>query len=141
MPVSTWRAGSGLSEPSSWRLNSMNTRFQSSMKRSLPALTPRPLSAPSRGSVPGPPRSMWISVQGPQGPVSPISQKLSFFEKGRTCDGSMSVRSRHRRAASSSAGRPSPASPAKTVAHRRSLGRPQTLVRSSQAQAMASSLK
>lgn len=30
-----------------------------------------------------PKRSTWISVQGPQGPVGPISQKLSFIPNGK----------------------------------------------------------
>ena len=119
----------------------MNTRFHSSMKRSLPALTPISRLAPSVGSLPGPPRSMWISVQGPQGPVSPISQKLSRRSKRRTWLGSTSVSSSHRRSASSSAGSPSASSPPKTVTHKRSFGRPQTSVRSSQAHGMASALK
>ena len=45
------------------------------------------------------------------------------------------------RAESSSAGKPSRSSPANTVTHRRSGGRPQTFVRSSHDQAIASSLK
>ena len=36
---------------------------------------------------------MWISVHGPHGPVSPISQKLSFLLPRWMCDGSMSVTS------------------------------------------------
>ena len=35
----------------------------------------RDLTVPASGRL-----STWISVQGPQGPVSPISQKLSFLE-------------------------------------------------------------
>ena len=119
----------------------MNTLFQSSMKRSFPALTPSFRSAPSRESVSGPPRSMWISVQGPQGPVSPISQKLSLRPKKSTCAGSTSVDSFQMRAESSSRGRPSFSSPPNTVTHSRSRGRPHTFVRSSHAHGIASALK
>ena len=119
----------------------MNTRFQSSMKRSLPALTPISGFAPSAGSESGPPRSMWISVHGPHGPVSPISQKLSHFDARSTRSGETPAFSIQMRSASSSAPRPSSASPSKTVTHRRSAGRPQTFVSSSQAQVIASSLK
>ena len=31
--------------------------------------------------------SKWISLQGPHGPVSPISQKLSFIPNGNTLSG------------------------------------------------------
>ena len=84
---------------------------------------------------------MWISEQGPQGPVSPISQKLSLRPKRSTWEGSTSVASRQIRSASSSAGRPSASSPPKTVTHSRSLGSFQTPVRSSQAHGIASALK
>ena len=105
------------------------------MKRSLPAFTPMARSRPAAGSESAGPRSMWISVQGPQGPVSPISQKLSLRPKRRMWLGvDVGHLAPERRSASSSAARPSAASPSKTVTHRRSLGSPQTSVRSSHAQ-------
>ena len=73
MPVSTWRAGSGLKVPSGLALNWMKTRFQISMQRASLPLTSVPFVSPSGV------RSTWSSVQGPQGPVSPIIQKLSFL--------------------------------------------------------------
>ncbi len=65
------------------------------MTRGSPALTSDP---PDRSGV----RSMWISEQGPQGPVSPISQKLSFRPNRSTREGWMSVTFGHNVAASSS---------------------------------------
>jgi hypothetical protein len=72
MPVSTCLAGRGVSLPSGPRLNWINTRFQISITRASSALTRSP---PFLSGV----RSMWISLHGPQGPLSPISQKLSFL--------------------------------------------------------------
>ncbi len=111
------------------------------MTRASPALTSGP---PDLSGV----RSMWISEHGPHGPVSPIIQKLSFLPKRCTCDGSMSVTSVHRLAASSSGSNrtadavplASMVSPPKTVACRRDLSRPQTLVSSSHAHWIASRL-
>ena len=73
MPVSTWRAGRGENVPSGLALNWMKTRFQISMQRGSPWLTNWPSVVP-RGV-----RSTWTSEHGPQGPVSPIIQKLSFL--------------------------------------------------------------
>ena len=73
MPVSTCFAGSGLKVPSGFALNWMKTLFQISMQRASPWLTSEPLVSPSGV------RSTWSSEQGPQGPVSPIIQKLSFL--------------------------------------------------------------
>ena len=82
---------------------------------------------------------MVISEQGPQGPVSPITQKLSLAEKRRTRSGEAPV-STHSRSASSSAGTstvlPSAAlklPPSKTVNQSRSTGRASSSVRNSQA--------
>ena len=50
----------------------MKTRFQNSMKRSPWGSWSGPPSGPNAG-----PRSMCSSLHGPQGPVSPIIQKLS----------------------------------------------------------------
>ena len=55
----------------------MKTRFQISSTLGSSALTRLAAFLPPR-------RSKWISEQGPQGPVSPISQKLSFLSKGST---------------------------------------------------------
>ena len=48
------------------------------------------------------PRSRWISLHGPQGPVSPISQKLSFSSKRCTRLGGRPLMRRHNPSASSS---------------------------------------
>ena len=82
----------------------MKTMFQISITVGSSALTSADASRP-------PMRSKWISLQGPQGPVSPISQKLAFLSKGR-------MRSLGRKRsqilrASSSAFSPDAASPAK----------------------------
>ncbi|SGA30944.1 Uncharacterised protein [Chlamydia abortus] len=72
-PVSTCLLGKASREPSAERLNSINTRFQYSKKRS-PSLS-------SRGEVAVPndsPRSKRSSEQYPQGPVSAMLQKLSL---------------------------------------------------------------
>ena len=73
MPVSTFFAGSGENVPSGFALNSMKTRFQISMHSGDPALTSDPAVSPFGV------RSMCSSEHGPQGPVSPIIQKLSFL--------------------------------------------------------------
>ena len=73
MPVSIFLLFNGRNVPSVSALNCMNTRFQISMQYGEPALTSEPPVSPF--SV----RSMWISEHGPQGPVSPIIQKLSFL--------------------------------------------------------------
>ncbi len=75
MPVSTCFAARGEKVPSWLALNWMKTWFQISMQRGELALTSvRPLASSSEGI-----RFRWISEQGPQGPVSPIIQKLSFL--------------------------------------------------------------
>ncbi len=72
IPVSIDGAASGEVSPFELRLNCMKTRFHISMKRSE-----------SRSSLlTGPePKSHIISEHGPQGPVSPIAQKLSFSSR------------------------------------------------------------
>ena len=86
-------------------------------------------------------RSMWISVHGPHGPVSPISQKLSLLPK--VVDvvivhaGDLLPEVGRLLVARHALG----ASPSKHVTCRRLLSRPHTLVSSSQAQSMASALK
>lgn len=62
--------------PLFYLLNWINTRFQISSTLGSSMLTRCEASLP-------PMRSQWISLQGPQGPVSPISQKLSFMLPGR----------------------------------------------------------
>ena len=77
MPVSMLGEGSRVMVPAASRLNCMNTRFQISRYRSHSQPTVhsgRPQPYPS-------PRSMMISEHGPQGPVSPMDQKLSFSPK------------------------------------------------------------
>ena len=73
MPVSIEGFGNPVRLPSANCSNCIKTRFQISMNRS-----------PSSSGLPGGPpaiRGPWskkISVQGPQGPVGPIIQKLSL---------------------------------------------------------------
>ena len=71
-PVSMEGRGSGVRVPSAAWSNCMKTRFQNSMKRSPAGSASGPPSGPYSA-----PRSMCSSEQGPQGPVSPICQKLS----------------------------------------------------------------
>ena len=68
-PVSIDGFGSAVREPSGAWSNCMNTRFQNSMNRSPAGSPSGPPSGPNAG-----PRSMWISLQGPHGPTSPICQ-------------------------------------------------------------------
>ena len=70
-PVSMFFLGSSVRAPSASRLYCMKTRFQISTKRSSPPNFGPP-SAPYAA-----PLSMKISESGPQGPVSPMAQKLS----------------------------------------------------------------
>ena len=74
-----------------------------------------------------------ISLHGPQGPVSPMAQKLSFSPQRRTRSGG-NPDSRTQRSAASSSSR-------NTVAKRFAGGNPQTPVTSSQADSIASALK
>ena len=75
MPVSTCFAARGENVPSAFALNWMKTWFQISMQRDEPEFTSaRPAASSSEGR-----RFRFISEQGPQGPVSPIIQKLSFL--------------------------------------------------------------
>ena len=74
---------------------------------------------------------MCTSLQGPQGPTSPISQKLSFLPKRSTRSGGSGVSSSQSFSASVSAGTPSAALPLNTVTWRRSGGRPHTSTSSS----------
>src|ERR1700740_2075325 len=113
MPVSTCREGSGSSEPSFSRLNWLNTLFQISITCG---------SSPLTSVLPGTfflasslRQSTCISVQGPQGPVSPISQKLSFFPNERILSSPRYFF--HSAAASSSLGVPSFVSPPNMVTY------------------------
>ena len=72
-----WPAA-GVSEPSGLALNWMKTRFQISMHCGVPGIDE--FAPPSPAGV----RSMWISLHGPHGPVSPIIQKLSLRLPGTT---------------------------------------------------------
>ncbi len=72
MPVSIEGLGRGLRAPSDCWSNCMNTRFQISTKRS-PSSSGDPGGPPAIAG----PWSKKISEQGPQGPVSPMDQKLS----------------------------------------------------------------
>ena len=78
--MSTHGTGSGLvrtSPPSRYRSDCMNTRFQISTQLS-PSSTGQAAAGAAPGAAPGAgPWRRKISEQGPQGPVSAISQKLS----------------------------------------------------------------
>ena len=78
MPVSTCFAASGFRLPSGCALYWMKTRFQISITRGSSWLTSAAPGTSARSASGR--RSMWISEHGPQGPVSPIIQKLSFDE-------------------------------------------------------------
>ena len=120
--------GSGVSVPASSRSYCMNTRFQNSMNRS-PCLS---LSGPPSGPNSAP-RSMWISLHGPHGPVSPICQK--FSSSPRRWMRSIGTPTCSCQIASASS------SLSCTVIHRRSPSMPHTSVTSSQLAGMMYSLK
>ena len=71
IPVSTCFNNKSSKEPSGFRLYCIKTRFHTSITSGTPILTNGP---PDLSGV----LSKCISVHGPHGPVSPISQKLSF---------------------------------------------------------------
>ena len=79
------------------------------------------------------------SVHGPHGPTSPADQKLSFAPRYTMRSSPKPVSFFHSACASSSGAKP--ASPLNTVIASRSVGRPNTFVRSSHAKTHASSLK
>ena len=62
----------------------MKTRFHISMTWGCPVLTRWCPGSVLRSLLLR--RSMWSSEQGPQGPVAPISQKLSFLLPWMMCD-------------------------------------------------------
>ena len=70
--MSTLGNGSG-TRPSGFWSNSMNTRFQISSQRGQVSLWSGMQCGPSDRCAP---RSKWISLHGPHGPVSAIRQKL-----------------------------------------------------------------
>src|SRR5580658_11059006 len=143
MPVSTCFAASGENVPSAFALNWMNTWFQISMQRDEPELTrARPAASSSEGS-----RLTLISEQGPQGPVSPIIQKLSFLPPLTMWTAGSSPAFLNRPAQTSwaswsnSEGSPAALSGRYTVAKMRFGGTPQTFVTSSQPHSSDSFLK
>ncbi len=73
IPVSTEGLGSGCKWPCLSRLNCIKTKFQISTY-----LSPSASGVPGGPPATSGPWSKKISVQGPQGPVSPIDQKLSL---------------------------------------------------------------
>src|SRR3989338_6121396 len=122
MPVSTEGFGKGVNWPSLLRLNCMKTKFHNSKSRS-----------PSKFflvTLPDP-KSHKISEQGPQGPVSPIDQKLSFSPRRKICSLETCF----------SQSFPASSSFSKTVTMSFSLGSFSVFVKNSHAKAMASSLK
>ena len=116
----------------------MKTRFQISIQP-LPSGVG---SSPKLAMFASPsPVKKWSSVHGPHGPVSPICQKLSpgMFGMPRMRSSPKPVTLRQIVRASSSAGTPS--APPNTVTTSLSFGTSHTPVMSSQAHAIASSLK
>ena len=134
MPVSMFRLGSGVSEPSAPRSYCMKTRFQNSRKRSVSS-PGRSSSEPNSG-----PRSRYSSEHGPHGPVGPDCQKLSSRPR-RTIRSSGTPTARQHSIASSSGPSPSSSSPPKTVIQIRSKGSSKPCVESSSASSTARSLK
>ncbi|CAB4912516.1 unannotated protein [freshwater metagenome] len=126
-PVSTLRVGRSLSSPDSPRKCWVNTRFQISTNRFSASSFAGPPSGPCSG-----PKSKKISVEGPQGPVSPISQKLSLSSRWILL-GSRPTTSVQMPSASSSV--------TWHVTQRRSPSMPRTSVTNSQAHGIASALK
>ena len=127
-------AGSGVSVLTGFWSYCMNTRFQNSRKRSF--------SPPGRSSSEpnSSPRSMYSSLHGPQGPVSPACQKFSLRlqrtirSRGMPIDSQASI-------ASWSGPRPSSSSPSKTVIQILSGSSPKPSVESCQASSAAPCLK
>ncbi len=127
-PVSMFLRGSSVSLPSASRL-----RLHEDQVPDLDEALGRRRAWGRRRAPYAGPLSMKISESGPQGPVSPMAQKLSsspmrWIRSGRTPTVSIQICS-----ASSSL--------SCTVTQRRSPSRPKTSVRSSQAIGMASALK
>ena len=112
MPVSTCWAGSSVSLPVASRLYWMKTLFQISITRGSSPLTGarRPAARSASISACGL-RSTLISVHGPHGPVSPISQKLSLAPKKWTWSSGRPATSFQMAAASVSRGMPAAAFP------------------------------
>ena len=127
-PVSIDGRGSGVRVPSGAWSNCMKTRFQNSMKRSPAGSASGPPSGPYSA-----PRSMCSSEHGPQGPVSPICQKLSASP--RRWMRSMGTPTASCQISSASS------SEVCTVIQRRSPSNPRSSVTYSHAQGMAFSLK
>src|SRR5678810_588704 len=135
IPVSTCLSGNDSSFPFFDRLNWMNTLFHISITVPVSSLfTNEWPSLFAFGRL-----SKCISVQGPHGPVSPISQKLSFLLPINIL--SSGIHFFHSLYASSSLGNPSFSSPSKMVTYNLSLSNPYTLVNSSQLHSIASFLK
>ena len=127
--------------PSSLRLYWIKTRFQNSINLAQPPLTQHLWPWTFFLSQRSGPRSICISLQGPQGPVSPISQKLSFLPKARTRSRYYRRHLRPKFCGLIVSRQTVFLSPAKTVAHSLSGSISQTFVKSSQAHSMASALK
>ena len=134
MPVSTLWNGSGTRPPGRWSY-SMKTRFQISSQRGQFSEWSGTHSGPSERWAP---RSKWISLHGPHGPVSAIRQKLLSSPESTSpqiaiLSGGRPISSRQTARAISSS--------LYVVAARRSAGIPRSPVRNSQAKWMASRLE
>src|SRR3989339_1151401 len=97
----------------------INTRFHNSINRAQPPFTVQLCPGTFCLSHRSGPRSICISLHGPQGPLAPISQKLSFLPNARTRSGLIVVNLVHSFSASISRGILSSVSPIKTVAQSR----------------------
>src|SRR5690554_6660079 len=91
--------GRGVMFPFSSRLYCINTKFQISNQRSQ---SHSPIAQTSASHFLSSPLSIRISLQGPQGPVSPIDQKLSFSPNRNILSLGTGVNSCHKLKASSS---------------------------------------
>ncbi len=133
--MSTLGNGSGTRGPSGSWSNSMKTRFQTSTQRGHVSEWSGTHSGPSERWAP---RSKWISLHGPHGPVSAIRQK--FLSSPASTSPQRAIRSGGRPISSRQIAHATSSS-VYVVAARRSPGIPSSFVRNSQAQWIASRLK
>ncbi len=130
IPVSILGFGRGVSLPVLSLSYCMKTRFHNSLHLSQSHF-PIPHSGASHRS--SSPLSMKISLQGPQGPISPMLQKLSFSPNLTILSAGIPVISCHSLKASLSS--------LYIVTHSLSLGRLNSSVKNSHANSIASFLK
>ncbi len=120
IPVSICLSGNDSKDPLAFLLYCMKTKFQISTTCGWSAFTndfPSTFAFSSAERI-----STWISLHGPQGPWSPISQKLSFLFPIKILSSEM--KDFHKSYASVSIGKLSPSSPSNTVTYRMSFSIP-----------------